>query len=164
MSTHPIGSTRIDLSPTARQSVCELLNATLAELFDLYSQTKQAHWTVRGPNFWSLHGLFDDMAAAVEEPIDDVAERIAQLGGYPRGTARMCAATSSLPEFPEKFDDLPHVTALAERFGAAANLVRKRIDQSDELGDADTADLLTGISRMLDKQLWFLEAHTRREA
>jgi starvation-inducible DNA-binding protein len=159
-----LGRTAINHSPETRQKVCEVLNQTLADLFDLYSQTKQAHWTVRGPNFWQLHELFDAIAATLNEPIDEVAERIAALGGLPRGTARMAAANSKLPEFPEKFEDLGHVTTLIERFGKAANSVRQQIDQTDELGDKDTADLLTEISRSLDKQLWFLEAHTPREA
>jgi starvation-inducible DNA-binding protein len=158
-----LGRTAIDLSADARQALCDLLNQTLADLFDLYSQTKQAHWTVRGPNFWQLHELFDAMAAAVEEPIDEIAERIATLGGLPRGTARMAAQGSKLPEFPEKFEDLGHVATLIERYSKTANTVRKQIDQSDDLGDKSTSDLLTEVSRILDKQLWFLEAHTPRE-
>jgi starvation-inducible DNA-binding protein len=55
------------------------------------------------------------------------------------------------------------VATLIERFSKTANTVREQIDQTDELGDKDTADLLTEISRNLDKQLWFLEAHTPRE-
>ncbi len=163
MAKQPAGQTKINLSATTRRSVCEILNQTLADLFDLYSQTKQAHWTVRGPNFWQLHKMFDDIAAAVEEHIDPCAERIATLGGMPRGTARMAAKASSLPDFPEKFDDLGHVGLLIERFGKAANSVRGQIDETDELGDKDAADLLTGISRTLDLQLWFLEAHTKHE-
>jgi starvation-inducible DNA-binding protein len=164
MSRPGVGATKINLSVTARQALCELLNQTLADLFDLYSQTKQAHWTVRGPNFWQLHELFDAIAGAVEGFIDELAERIAQLGGFPRGTVRMAAQSTQLPEFPEKFEDVGHVVTLIERFAKTANEVRQRIDQSDELGDKSTADLLTEISRALDKQLWFLEAHTPREA
>jgi len=163
MASHPVGPTKISLSPTARQSLCEILNQALADLFDLYSQTKQAHWTVRGPNFWQLHKMFDDIAAAVEGHIDECAERITTLGGMPRGTVRMAGKGSNLPEFPEKFDDLGHVKLLIERFGPASNTIRGEIDKADELGDKDTADLLTGISRTLDLQLWFLEAHTRHD-
>jgi starvation-inducible DNA-binding protein len=162
MAAKSVGETRIDLSAAKRQKLCDILNQTLAELFDLHSQTKQAHWTTRGPNFWQLHRLFDEIADAVEPFIDEVAERIAQLGGLPKGTARMAASSSKLPEFPEKFDDVGHVATLAERFGACGNAVREQIDKTDELGDKDTADLYTEISRELDKQLWFLEAHTKR--
>lgn len=163
MASQPIGQTKISLTPTARQSVAEILNQALADLFDLYSQTKQAHWTVRGPNFYQLHKMFDEIADAVEAHIDECAERIATLGGMPRGTVRMAAKGSNVPEFPEKFDDLGHVSLLIERFGVAANTIREQIDKTDDLGDKVTADLLTEISASLDLQLWFLEAHTRRE-
>lgn len=163
MSSHPVGDTRIDLKSATRQSVTEILNQTLADLFDLHSQTKQAHWTVRGPNFWQLHRLFDEIAGAIEGFVDEIAERIATLGGFPRGTVRMSAKNSQLPEFPEKFEDIGHVVTLAERFGIAGNYVREQIEKTDKLGDKDTSDLLTEISRELDKQLWFLEAHTKRE-
>lgn len=163
MASQSVGQTKINLTPTVRQSVCEILNQALADLFDLYSQTKQAHWTVRGPNFWQLHKMFDDIAAAVEAHVDECAERITTLGGMPRGTVRMAGKGSNLPEFPEKFDDLGHVALLIERFGVAANTIRDEIDKTDKLGDKDSADLLTSISRTLDLQLWFLEAHTRHE-
>jgi starvation-inducible DNA-binding protein len=163
MAVHTIGDTHIDLAMTARQAVCELLNQTLADLFDLYSQTKQAHWTVRGPNFWQLHKMFDEIATAVEAHIDEVAERIATLGGFPRGTVRMASNGSQLPEFPETFEDLKHVTTLIERFSIVADTVRQNIDKSDELSDKTTADLFTEISRSIDQQLWFLEAHTPRK-
>lgn len=164
MSTVPVADTHISLTSTVRQSVCVELNQTLADLFDLHSQTKQAHWTVRGPNFWQLHEMFDKIAAVIDPFIDDVAERITALGGFPRGTARMAAESSNLPEFPDRFDDLEHCNALAERLGATANMVREQIDKTEELGDKSSADLLTEISRELDKQLWFLEAHLHRDA
>jgi starvation-inducible DNA-binding protein len=160
----PVGETRINLTVTARQSVADILNQSLADNFDLYSQTKQAHWTVRGPQFWQLHRLFDEIADAVEGHIDEIAERITALGGFPRGTARMAASASGVTEFPEKFDELGHVAALAERVGHVANSTREGIDKCAALGDADSADLLTAVSRTLDKQLWFLEAHFQREA
>ncbi|HTN75875.1 MAG TPA: DNA starvation/stationary phase protection protein Dps [Pirellulaceae bacterium] len=161
MPNHPVGKTQVALTEAVRQSVVELLNQTLADVFDLYSQTKQAHWTVRSPQFWQLHKLFDDVAAATEEHIDVVAERIATLGGLPLGTVRAAAAASKVPEFPAKFDDMPHVAALAQRYAVVANSVRENIDKADELGDKTSADLFTQVSRSLDLQLWFLEAHGR---
>jgi starvation-inducible DNA-binding protein len=143
----------------ARESAVALLNQALADLGDLYSQTKQAHWNVRGANFYSLHLLFDAVAETAEAHWDDVAERAIQLGGYARGTARMTAGASALPEWPEDLaTEAGFVKALSERFARVANSIRAAIDAAAKLGDADTADLFTEISRKLDKSLWLLEA------
>lgn len=155
--------TRNDLPAETRKKSAALLNQALANLTDLYSQTKQAHWNVRGAAFIMLHKLFDELASMVEEHIDPTAERITALGGTARGTIRQAAAASDLPEFPDaQPEKLSYVTALVERYAVAAAATRKAIDKSASLGDADTADLLTGVSRDLDKALWFLEAHTRK--
>lgn len=156
-------NTKNNLPAAARKEVAAILNQGLADMGDLYSQTKQAHWNVRGASFYALHKLFDDLAASVESHIDDTAERITALGALAKGTVRMAAAASALPEFPdEQPRELSYVDALVERYAAVAASVRKAIDATAALGDADTADLLTGLSRDLDKALWMLEAHTRK--
>lgn len=153
--------TAIDISAHARVKIVALLNQQLANLTDLYSQTKQAHWNVRGPEFYQLHKLFDDLAEPLEELIDTIAERAVTLGGLALGTVRSAARASEIVEFSHKPGGMEYVTALAERFATVGNSVRKAIDTADKLGDADTADLFTGISRALDQSLYFLEAHVR---
>jgi len=153
-------ATRIDLAEELRVKVIEILNQTLAATLDLKTQTKQAHWNVKGMDFLQLHELFDEMATELEEYVDMVAERVTALGGTALGTARIAAESSILPEYAlDAVSGKDHVTALADRYGAYAKHVRVAIDQTDELGDADTADLYTEISRAIDKRLWFLEAH-----
>ena len=152
--------TSIDLSPETRAGAIALLNARLADCFDLYSQLKQAHWNVKGMDFIQLHELFDEIAESVLGYVDDIAERGVELGGYATGTARMAAATSSLPEYDTNATGgHAHLEAVVERVALFGKLVRGGIDESSKLEDADTADLFTEISRALDKHLWFLEAH-----
>ncbi|MEA5495634.1 DNA starvation/stationary phase protection protein Dps [Limnoraphis robusta Tam1] len=151
---------RIDFSAETRQEIAAILNATLATTLDLKTQVKQAHWNVKGMNFYSLHLLFDEMAGELEGYVDLVAERITALGGFAMGTARVAATDSILPEYPFDIQEgQDHVTALADRFAMYAKHVREAIDQTGGLGDADTADLYTEISRTVDMRLWFLEAH-----
>lgn len=153
-------STRIDIPAEARPKVISLLNQLLADTFDLMSQTKFAHWNVKGPTFIALHKLFDELAELVEGHVDDIAERVTALGGVAMGTARQAAAMSHTPEFPANtFKGQDVVTALAERYAAVGKAARAAIDTADELGDKDAADLFTGLSRSLDKSLYFLEAH-----
>ncbi len=156
--------TRNDLPEATRAKAVELLNARLADAVDLQTQTKQAHWNVKGPHFIGLHELFDKINAAVEDYVDGIAERAVQLGGVAEGTARAVAKRSSLAEYPAKVvDGRGHAEALASAlatFGAAA---WRAIDQANELGDLDTADLFTEVSRGTDKWLWFVEAHLQAD-
>lgn len=152
--------THIDLSEETRVKVCEILNQALATTLDLYSQVKQAHWNVKGLQFYSLHLLFDEIAGEVDAYVDDIAERITALAGTPLGTARSAAANSILPEYDLKaVTGEDHLKALIERLADYGKLVREGIDDCDDLNDMDSADLFTEISRVIDKRLWFLEAH-----
>ncbi len=156
--------TRIDLPAEKRTSLCKLLNERLADLIDLKLQAKQAHWNVKGPSFIALHELFDDVAELLDGHVDDAAERITALGGVAEGALPVIGKRSSLPAYPlDLADGLGHVDKLSTAIATAGKLVRESIDKADELGDADTADLFTGISRDLDKQLWFLEAHLQAD-
>lgn len=155
--------TRHGLDADTRRSMVVLLNQRLADAADLYSQTKQAHWNVKGPNFWQLHQRFDALAESIEGHIDLLAERATALGGQALGTVRMAAQTTSLPELPLGLgSDMAYVEALADRFAQHARRVGEGIDRADESGDKATADLLTEIVRDLDKSLYFLEAHLQR--
>jgi starvation-inducible DNA-binding protein len=152
--------TRIDIPEDTRGQVIDLLNARLADTFDLYSQLKQAHWNVKGSDFYQLHLLYDQVAEDVFPYVDELAERATQLGGLALGTARMAASASSLDEYPvDAVDGMETVTAVAERLAAYAAAVRAAIDTTADLGDQSTSDLFTEISRTVDKYLWFVEAH-----
>jgi starvation-inducible DNA-binding protein len=153
-------STRNDLPAAIRTKIIRLCNARLADGIDLQTQVKQAHWNVKGADFVALHRLFDEIDDDVEEYVDLTAERVVQLGGIAEGTARLAVAASKLPEYPlTAADGMQHVAALAMVLAAYGKGVRAAIDKADELGDKDTADIFTEISRGVDKWLWFVEAH-----
>jgi starvation-inducible DNA-binding protein len=156
--------TKNDMPEAARGKLVELLNARLADCIDLQTQCKQAHWNVKGPHFIGLHELFDKINEEVEDYVDEIAERAVQLGGVAYGTARMVAAQSSLSEYPaDAVDCQSHVEALSDALAAFGKGARAAIDQSNQLDDADTADLFTEISRGIDKWLWFVEAHQQAD-
>jgi starvation-inducible DNA-binding protein len=156
--------THNDLPDDVRQEMIQLLNAQLADTFDLFSQTKQAHWNVKGPDFIQLHELYDELAAKLLDFVDMIAERATALGGVATGTARMAASASRLAEFTAAPVSGPEsIHMLVERYAALARSSRQAIDQSDQAGDMDTNDLFIEISRELDKSLWFLEAHIQMD-
>ena len=152
--------TRNDVKTNAKQVSIGVLQGCLADGIDLYNATRQAHWNVKGPHFGELHKLFEEFYNALQTSTDDLAERIVQLGGTACGTTQVLEKTTRLPAYPtDLYAGMDHVKALADRYAMVAKTLRDGIDQTDEAGDADTADLLTEQSRATDKMLWMIEAH-----
>jgi starvation-inducible DNA-binding protein len=155
-------NTKIDIDKDKREQVIGILNSRLADAVDLQSQAKQAHWNVKGMHFIALHELFDQVSTEILTHIDDIAERVTTLGGTAMGTVRVAAQNSSLSQYPlEITDGEAHVDALSSALADFGKKVRADIDNTDKLDDKDTADLFTGISRSIDKLLWFVEAHAQ---
>lgn len=152
--------TKNDLPESTRGEVIALLNQRLADCIDLQTQCKQAHWNVKGPTFIALHKLFDEINEDVEEYVDLIAERIVQLGGIAEGTVGVVEGRSTLVDYPLTLSTgAQHVAALSDALAMFARTVRLGIEEMNELEDAGSADILTEISRGVDKWLWFVEAH-----
>ena len=158
----PMYDTEIDISEKRRSDMNSIMNHALACAVDLQTQMKQAHWNVKGPSFISLHELFDEVYGAVGDYVDQIAERIVQLGGTAQGTARTAASRSTLHEYPHTAETgVAHVEAAVLVLAAFGQLVRADIKEANGLDDAGSADLFTEISRGIDKWLWFVEAHVQ---
>jgi starvation-inducible DNA-binding protein len=152
--------TKNDLPEATRVQVITLLNQRLADCIDLQAQCKQAHWNVKGPTFIALHKLFDEIYADVTDYADLIAERIVQLGGIAEGTVGVVAERSTLVDYPLRLSrGTEHVAALSDALAGFGRGARIGIEEMNELEDADSADILTEISRGVDKWLWFVEAH-----
>lgn len=150
----------LDTKADVREKMAGLCNQQLANTADLYSQTKQAHWNVKGMQFEQLHVLFDKLALTIQPYEDMIAERATALGGTALGTVRMAADASDLEEFPaDVFDGHELLELVVDRWATYANSVRNAISQAADAGDPGTEDLFTEISRVADKMLWFAEAH-----
>jgi starvation-inducible DNA-binding protein len=156
--------TKNDLSLEIREKMISLLNAWLVDSIDLQMQIKQAHWNVKGPNFIALHELFDDISERIEKYIDLLAERVTALGGTAEGTVATVAKHTHLSAYPlDIVTSHDHLEALARTLAAFGRLARAAITAATDSSDADTADLLTEISRGIDKDLWLIEAHLQTE-
>lgn len=151
-----------NLESNAKSVSIAVLNARLADSIDLALLTKQAHWNIKGPQFIALHEMIDGFRTEIDGHVDTVAERVVQLGGIAMGTMQVVAKESGLVAYPTNISSaMDHLKELIARYSQVANSVRAAIEETDEAGDKDTADILTGYSRALDKALWFLEAHTQ---
>jgi starvation-inducible DNA-binding protein len=157
-------ATASDIPGEVRARVVLLLNQQLVDAIDLGLQLKHAHWNVKGPGFISLHELFDELAEEVEEFIDNMAERAVELGGIAAGTVQAVAQSTRLPAYPVAIAaGRDHCRSLQRTLASLAASTRAAIDIASNMGEADTADLFTGVSRGIDKMLWKIEAHLQAE-
>ena len=147
----------------SKHELIGILNQQLANVFDLLSQTKNAHWNVKGPNFYGLHKLFDDLHEMVEDDVDTIAERLTALGGVAHGTARMAAGATELDEFPAELTaSMDVVRHMSTVYAQCANGVRECIDKAADMGDQGTSDMFTDVARDLDKGIYFIDSHLRK--
>jgi starvation-inducible DNA-binding protein len=146
----------------SRIQIAGMLQEHLANALDLNTQVKQAHWNVKGPDFVSLHKMFDEVAEGVEGSVDQIAERIVQLGGVAEGTLKTAAKRSRLPEYALTLSTgAQHVGAVATALAYFGESIRSAINLSNEVQDQVTSDLLTEVVRNADKYLWLVEAHAQ---
>ncbi|MDR2453372.1 MAG: DNA starvation/stationary phase protection protein [Bifidobacteriaceae bacterium] len=134
-----------------------ILQAALVDLIDLSLVAKQAHWNVRGANFRSVHLELDEIIDQVRVNSDDVAERLAAVGGSPDGRAATVAATSQVPTIePGPIEAGAVVADFSQRISQAARRIETSLPELDE--DMPSQDLLTGIVGELDKAAWMLRS------
>lgn len=135
----------------------DILQSLLISFIDLSLITKQSHWTLRGANFVAVHEMLDDFNEKLRDHYDEFAERISQLGGIPLGISQTISSQTMIEKFPvEIVKTSDHLRELSARYAFVANKIRKNII---DIGDENSADMLTGASRDLDKMLWFIESH-----
>lgn len=155
--------TRNSIKEKTRIELCLRLNQTLANLIDLYLQTKQAHWNIKGQGFMSMHKLLDEVAEAVENELDTVAERVTALGGTALGTLQTVGTGTQLRVYPTNIITIPeHLEHLTHNYAILGESVRNDIHETGELGEMATNDVYIELSRLLDKSLWLLEAEIQK--
>lgn len=150
----------IGLTDEQRQGVVNLLNGDLSDSYLLIIKTKKYHWDVVGPQFRTLHELWQQHYEAIALNIDAIAERVRQLGGYPIGTAKGFLDNATLREHA---GDLPNAEAMVERLVSDHEQVirnlRDHIDQcGDDYHDEGTADFLTGLMEEHEEMAWMLRS------
>ncbi len=149
----------VSLSESTRNKLVERLNIHLANTLDLHSQVKQAHWTIKGPQFFARHELFDAVAGHLREHADTTAERVSTLGGYPEGTVRMTAKTSVIEPFETGHVAGGHLLRnLVTRMSKHASTIREMLTHV-EAEDPVSADVLTEQLRAIELDMWFFESH-----
>ncbi len=156
----------IGLTQDQRMGVVDLLNHDVADTYLLLVKTKKHHWDVVGPQFRTLHLLWEEQYTALSENLDLIAERVRTLGGYPVGTMAGCLELASIKEHP---GDVPNangmVARLVEDHEQIIRNLREHIDAcTDKYKDQGTADFLTGLMEQHEKMAWMLRSFMEGEA
>ncbi len=156
----------IGLSEEQRRGVCDLLNRDLADAYLLLIKTKKFHWDVIGPQFRTLHELWEEQYETLTETIDSLAERVRQLGFYPVGSAEGFLKVASIKE---ENQEIPTATAMVEKLVYDHELIirnlREHIDQcSEQYHDEGTADFLTGLMEGHEEMAWMLRSFLEGES
>lgn len=156
----------IGLTEAQRCGVIELLNHDLADVYLLLVKTRKYHWDVVGPQFRTLHELWQEQYEMLSVNVDAIAERIRALGGYPLGTAEGFLRYASINEHP---NDLPSSTQMVQRLAADYEQIirnlREHIDKcSEEHSDEGTADFLTALMENYEEAAWMLRSFIEGQA
>jgi starvation-inducible DNA-binding protein len=160
MTTHALSTTEF----VASEALAADLQAVLVELLELQAQAKQAHWTIVGPHFRSIHLELDEIVELVREHADTVAERMRALDAVPDGRTRTIANTTRLAAFPEGEVSVERAVAvIAERIIVVVNVIRAVHDDVDAQ-DPTSADILHSVLEALEKQRWMLASQLRHIA
>lgn len=155
--------THISIPEKNRIELVSLLNKSLASTTDLYMQLKQAHWNIKGLSFIAVHTLLDELAEQIEAQIDIIAERITALGGTALGTVQEIEQNTELRIYPTHiFSISEHLEHLIYNSAILSEFSRKNVAATQEIGDMVTNDIYIALVRLLEHQLWLLQAHLQK--
>ncbi|MDX8355203.1 DNA starvation/stationary phase protection protein Dps [Cognatiyoonia sp. IB215182] len=148
------------LPSNVRAGSIDVLQNALATAIDLALLVKQGHWNIKGPSFIAIHQLLDGLNAEMHDAADTMAERLVALGGVAAGSTASVAEARPGTSTDIISGQEPLLGTLIEGYAAFGADLVAWIDETAQSGDPSTSDVLTEVSRMVDKSLWFLEAHT----
>jgi starvation-inducible DNA-binding protein len=153
-------SVNIGIPDENRQNVIAILNTLLADEYLLYTKTRNYHWNVVGPQFNDLHKFFEAQYEALDDVVDEVAERVRALGGRSLGTLEEFRTTARLGEKPGAVPPARDmISALLADHEALTRTLREDIDTvQDRHRDVGTADFLTGLLEQHEKAAWMLRS------
>jgi len=158
-STRQASFTAPTLSGDDGAAVAEILQQRLVSLLDLGLTLKHIHWNVVGPNFISVHEMLDPHYAGVQAMIDDLAERIATLGGVPSGLPGRLVGDRTWTDYQlDRADSLSHLGALDFVYDGVIRDHRAAMEQTSRV-DRVSESLLTDQTGILEKYQWFVRSH-----
>src|ERR687890_1546800 len=152
--------TDIGVKDDAREKLVETLNMRLCDEYVLYTKTRKYHWNVIGPRFHQLHEFFKEQYEALDEMVDEIAERARQLGGKSLGTLDEFVRYSSINADPGQNPDAQTmISNLLHDHETIIKTLRKNADEAEELEDMATNDFFLQAVEKHEKMAWMIRAH-----
>ncbi len=142
----------------SNKPVTDALKKTLADTYVLQLKTQNYHWNVEGPNFRSLHLMFEEQYNELFAAVDIIAERIRALGEKAPGTYAEFAKLSKLKEGVDSLDGTAMAKDLQKSNEQVAKNLKTALAAAEKADDASTADLLTQRITVHDKAAWMLKS------
>ena len=151
-------ATNIGIARKDREAIAKQLSKLLADTYSLYLKTHSFHWNVTGPQFNSLHAMFETQYNELWLAADEVAERIRTLDQFAPGSYSQFGKLSSIKDEPGVPEWKAMVGQLVAGHEIVAHTARAAIKLADKAGDEGTADMLTGRLKAHEKTAWMLRA------
>ena len=148
----------IGISEPSRAAISEGLARFLADTYALYLKTQNFHWNVRGPEFYSLHLLFEKQYEELAEAVDEIAERIRALGFYVDASFSGFQNKTSVKEETRVLTSKDMLKELIEGHEVLIRGVRKVAEIGDKDGDFATVDMIGRRLGAHEKMAWFLRS------
>ena len=152
----------IGISEKNSKEVGSVLNKILADEYLLYTKTRNYHWNIEGSNFMEMHLFFESQYNSIDEAIDEIAERVRQIGHYAQGRLKDFIKQSQLVEQEYTSDQKSQLKNLLDDHEAIIRFLRLHIDIfADKYKDAGNADFITGLMQKHEKMAWFLRSYLK---
>lgn len=148
----------IGISDSDRKIIADGLSRLLADTYTLYLKTHNYHWNVTGPQFSTLHTLFETHYTELAIAVDDIAERIRALGHRAPGSYQAFSTLSSITEEADEPNAVQMIERLVAGQEAVARTARSIFPATDQANDEPSADLLTQRMHIHEKNAWMLRS------
>lgn len=143
------------------QKVADELKHFLADTYALYLKTQNFHWNVKGPDFYSLHKMFEEQYQELAAAVDEIAERIRAIGSYAPASFSQFAQLTSIKEEKNELKAEEMINILLKDHEVMSQNATEMIPKAQKAQDEGTADLLIQRAKVHDKVAWMLKSSLR---
>ena len=145
----------------ANQQLVQLVNKEIANLTVLYTKLHNYHWFVTGTHFFALHTKLEELYNEATMNLDELAERLLALGEKPVATIKEYLELTTIEEATGNETTEDMVQSVINDFEKISRELVEAIDLAEKDEDQVTADLLIGMKKSLNKNVWMLRAYLK---